>query len=137
MTTEHRKDSSLRLTPARALWRRAAAAVTTLLLATSALAAQDRPNIVFLFSDDHAAHAMSAYRSHLQYGADLPPTPNLDRLAASGMLFTNAFVTNSICGPSRAAVLTGQYGHLSGVMTNAGTLHPTHTTFPRLLQDAG
>ena len=60
----------------------------------------------------------------------LPETPNLDRLAASGMLFVNAFVTNSICGPSRAAVLTGQYGHLNGVMTNAEQLHPATTTFP-------
>ncbi|MBA2669323.1 MAG: sulfatase, partial [Gemmatimonadetes bacterium] len=61
----------------------------------------------------------------------------LDRLAASGMLFTNAFVTNSICGPSRATVLTGQYGHLNGVMTNAEALHPTSITFPRLLHESG
>ncbi len=99
--------------------------------------AQSRPNIVFLLADDHAAHALSAYRAHLSYGARLPDTPNLDRLAASGMLFTNAFVTNSICGPSRAAILTGQYGHLNGVMTNAEPLHPTHTTFPKLLRRAG
>jgi arylsulfatase A-like enzyme len=107
------------------------------LLAAGPLAAQDRPNIVFLLADDHAAHALSAYRAHLSYGARLPATPNLDRLAASGMLFTDAFVTNSICGPARAAVLTGQYGHLTGVMTNAEPLHPTHTTFPRLLRRAG
>jgi arylsulfatase A-like enzyme len=97
----------------------------------------DRPNIVFLFSDDHAAHALSAYRPHLRYGARLPDTPHLDALAARGMLFTNAFVTNSICAPSRATVLTGQYGHLNGVMTNAGALHPTHTTFPGLLREVG
>jgi hypothetical protein len=96
-----------------------------------------RPNILFLFSDDHAAHALSAYRAHLRYGAPLPDTPNLDRLAADGMLFSNAFVTNSICGPSRATVLTGQYGHLNGVMTNEQPLHPDHTTFPGLLQAAG
>jgi arylsulfatase A-like enzyme len=96
-----------------------------------------RPNIVFLLADDHAAHALSAYRAHLRYGARLPDTPNLDRLAASGMLFTHAFVTNSICGPSRAATLTGQYGHLSGVVTNAEPLHPTTVTFPRLLRRAG
>ncbi|HET7274878.1 MAG TPA: sulfatase, partial [Longimicrobiaceae bacterium] len=101
------------------------------------LAAQQSPNIVFLLADDHAAHAISAYQDHLRYGADLPDTPNLDRLAASGMLFTNAFVTNSICGPSRAAILTGQYGHLNGVMTNAEALHPTTVTFPGLLQKAG
>jgi arylsulfatase A-like enzyme len=98
---------------------------------------QARPNVVFLFSDDHSAHALSAYREHLQYGARLPDTPHLDRLAAEGMLFTNAFVTNSICGPSRAAVLTGQYGHLTGVMTNQEALHPAHETFPRLLHDGG
>jgi arylsulfatase A-like enzyme len=107
------------------------------LAAGASLVEAQRPNIVFLFSDDHAAHALSAYRTHLAYGAPLPATPHLDRLAASGMLFTNAFVTNSICGPSRATVLTGQYGHLNGVMTNAEALHPTTTTFPRLLQAAG
>ena len=96
-----------------------------------------RPNILFILSDDHAAHALSAYRAHLAYGAELPPTPALDRLAAQGMLFANAFVTNSICVPSRAAVLTGQYGHLTGVMTNAGTLHPTQRTFPALLREGG
>ena len=99
--------------------------------------AQERPNIIFLFSDDHAAHALSAYRAHLPYGARLPDTPGLDRLAASGMLFVNAFVTNSICAPSRATVLTGQYGHLNGVMTNREPFHPTNVTFPRLLQGAG
>ncbi len=113
------------------------AALAAVLLAASAARAQQPPNIVFLFADDHAAHALSAYREHLAYGAPLPPTPNLDRLAASGMLFVNAFVTNSICGPSRATVLTGQYGHLNGVMTNAAPLHPTHTTFPQLLRQAG
>ena len=99
--------------------------------------AQTRPNIVFLFSDDHAAHALSAYRTHLEYGARLPDTPNLDRLAEGGMLFVNSFVTNSICGPSRATVLTGQYGHLNGVMTNREPFHPDNVTFPRLLHDAG
>jgi arylsulfatase A-like enzyme len=105
--------------------------------AASPAAAQDRPNIVFIFSDDHAAHALSAYRGHLQYGARLPDTPHLDRLAAQGMLFTNAFVTNSICGPSRATVLTGQYGHLNGVMVNGASFHPDNITFPRLLHEAG
>lgn len=100
-------------------------------------AAQERPDIVFLFSDDHAAHALSAYREHLSYGVRLPDTPNLDRLAAQGMLFVNAFVANSICAPSRATFLTGQYGHLNGVLTNRESFHPTNVTFPRLLQDAG
>ena len=108
-----------------------------LIIVASPAAAQGRPNIVFLFSDDHAAHAISAYRQHLPYAMPLPATPSLDRLARDGMLFRNAFVTNSICGPARATVLTGQYGHLNGVMTNREALHPTHITFPRLLHSAG
>jgi len=125
-----------RISPSSSSLAAAGLLAIALILATGPALAQ-KPNIVFLFSDDHAAHALSAYREHLQYGARLPPTPHLDRLAASGMLFTNSFVTNSICGPSRAAVLTGQYGHLNGVMTNAEALHPTSVTFPRLLQQAG
>lgn len=97
----------------------------------------ERANIVFLLSDDHAAHAISAYQSYLRYGIKLPNTPNLDRLANDGMLFVNSFVTNSICGPARATVLTGQYGHLTGVMTNSEPLHPTTVTFPKLMQAAG
>lgn len=100
-------------------------------------AAQTRPNIIMLYSDDHAAHAVSAYRPYLPYSIALPPTPNIDRIAREGMLFRNAFVTNSICGPARAAVLTGQYGHLSGVMTNNDSLHPTVLTFPKLLRAGG
>src|SRR5687767_4050904 len=96
-----------------------------------------RPNVVFILSDDHAAHAISAYQAVLKYGIKLPATPNLDRLASDGMLFVNSFVTNSICGPARATVLTGQYGHLNGVMTNSEPLHPTTVTFPKLLQNAG
>ena len=107
------------------------------LVLSSALHAQQRPNIILMLSDDHAAHAVSAYRTHLPYALPLPETPNIDRIAREGMLFRNAFVTNSICGPARAAVLTGQYGHLSGVMTNQDSLHPTHTTFPKLLRQGG
>jgi hypothetical protein len=89
------------------------------------------PNIIFVFSDDHAANAIGAY------GSRINATPNLDRLAAEGMLFRNAFVTNSICGPSRATVLTGQYGHLNGVPTNTEELHPATMTFPKLLRAGG
>ncbi len=67
------------------------------------------PNIIFIMSDDHAAHAISAY------GSRLIKTPNIDRLAKEGMKFENCFVTNSICTPSRAAILTGKYSHLNGV----------------------
>ncbi|MFO0923891.1 MAG: sulfatase [Pirellulales bacterium] len=71
--------------------------------------AADRPNIIFVFSDDHAQHAISAY------GSKVNQTPHLDRLAQGGAKFLNAFVTNSICTPSRATLLTGQYSHLNGV----------------------
>jgi arylsulfatase A-like enzyme len=89
------------------------------------------PNILFVFADDHASHAVGAY------GSVINETPNIDRLATEGMLFENAFVTNSICGPSRATILTGQFGHLNGVPTNREELHPTKLTFPKLLRKAG
>ncbi len=75
----------------------------------SATFAQKPPNIVFIMTDDHAAHAISSY------GSKLIKTPHLDRLAREGMRFDNAFVTNSICTPSRAVILTGKYSHLNGV----------------------
>lgn len=74
--------------------------------------AEERPNIIYIMSDDHAAHAIGAYGSRL---AALDPTPNIDRLAEEGILFENAFCTNSICAPSRATVITGQYPHTNGV----------------------
>jgi arylsulfatase A-like enzyme len=80
-----------------------------LALAVAAAAAAARPNVVFVMTDDHAAHAISAY------GSRVNETPAIDRLAREGMLFRNAFVTNSICTPSRAAILTGKYSHLNGV----------------------
>src|SRR5688500_7992033 len=124
----------------RTLWHLAPALIVTaigIFGGSSAANGQIRPNVVFLMSDDHAAHAISAYQNYLKYGAHLPRTPNLDRLARSGMLFVNSFVTNSICGPARATVLTGQYGHLNGVMTNTEPLHPTTVTFPKLMRAAG
>ena len=72
-------------------------------------AASPRPNILFIFSDDHAQHAISAY------GSKVNETPNIDRLATGGARFVNSFVTNSICTPSRATLITGQYSHLNGV----------------------
>lgn len=78
--------------------------------ATATLSAESqRPNILFIFSDDHAQHAISAY------GSKVNQTPHLDRLAKEGVRFVNSFVTNSICTPSRATLLTGQYSHLNGV----------------------
>src|SRR4051794_31423261 len=75
--------------------------------AAAAAFAAERPNILFIMTDDHAAHAMSCY------GSKVNQTPQMDRLAASGTRFANAFVTNSICTPSRATLLTGKYSHLN------------------------
>lgn len=83
--------------------------------------AADRPNILYIMSDDHAAHAISAYKSRL---AKVAPTPNIDRLAREGALFENAFCTNSICSPSRACVLTGQYNHINGAFDLGGKVLP-------------
>ena len=76
---------------------------------------QRRPNIVFIMSDDHAYQAVSAYRGPL---APLAPTPNIDRIAQNGAIFTNSYVTNSLCGPSRATMLTGQFSHMHGFTQN-------------------
>jgi arylsulfatase A-like enzyme len=91
---------------------------------------RERPNIVFIFSDDHSTAAISAY------GSRINNTPNLDRLAAEGMLFENTFCTNSICAPSRAVILTGKHSHLNSVPTNAESFDGSQTTFPKLLQAA-
>ena len=90
-----------------------------------------RPNILFIMSDDHAYQAISAYTNHLT------ETPNIDRIAKEGMLFTNACVTNSICAPSRAVILTGKHSHLNGKIDNMFPFDTTNITFPQLLQNAG
>ncbi|MBK8980346.1 MAG: sulfatase [Planctomycetes bacterium] len=97
------------------------------------LAAQvaTRPNVLFIMADDHAAHALSCY------GSRINETPNLDRIARDGMRFTNCFVTNAICGPSRAVILTGRYSHLNGFARNEGSFDGSQITFPKLLHDAG
>ena len=96
--------------------------------------AADRPNIVFIFSDDHAPHAIGAYGGI--YDA-LDPTPNIDALARQGMLFRNSFCTNSICGPSRAVIQTGKHSHKNGFMNNGNNFDASQQTFPKLLQQAG
>ena len=97
--------------------------------------ADPRPNMVFVFSDDHATQAISAYGGIL---ADAAPTPNLDRIAEKGMLFTRCLVGNSICGPSRATILTGKHSHMNGFMVNeAMRFDGSQQTFPKLLQEAG
>lgn len=92
---------------------------------------QPRPNILFIMSDDHAAHALSCY------GSGVVKTPNIDRLAGEGMLFRNCFVTNSLCAPSRASILTGKYAHAHGVKDNATRFDRAQQTFIKLLRDAG
>lgn len=98
------------------------------------LSAADRPNIVFIFTDDHAPHAIGAYNGWLK---SVNPTPNIDKLAAEGMLFVNSFCTNSICGPSRAVIQTGKHSHKNGFMNNGNTFDWNQQTFPKLLQKAG
>ena len=83
------------------------------------------PNILFIFTDDHASHAIGAYGS--RFPADI--TPNLDQLAADGMMFRRCGVTNSICAPSRAVILTGKHSHLNGVPTNAERFRPFRAAF--------
>ncbi|MBI3875088.1 MAG: sulfatase, partial [Verrucomicrobia bacterium] len=99
----------------------------------SALAAK-QPNILFIFSDDHAYQAVSAYNDPRK----LNQTPNIDRIAKEGMLFRRAMVPNSICGPSRATVLTGKYSHANGFYNNTNSrFDGSQQTMPKLLQAAG
>lgn len=88
------------------------------------------PNIIFIMSDDHAAQAISAY------GSKLIKTPNIDRMADEGMRFENCFVTNSICTPSRAAILTGKYSHLNGVPV-FNSIDGSQPMLQKYLQGAG
>lgn len=96
--------------------------------------AQDRPNIIFIMSDDHAAHAIGAYGGRL---ADLDLTPNLDQLAAQGIRFENAFCNNSICTPSRASIITGQYPQTNGVLDLDIRLDPQKQYLPTELRRLG
>jgi len=104
--------------------------------AKSGPAQKSRPNIIFIMSDDHAYQAISAYGGPLK---DLAPTPNIDRIAANGMIFNRCLVTNSISGPCRATILTGKYSHLNGYTRNAGQapFDSSQQTFPKLLQASG
>ena len=108
--------------------------LTISIASVSILSADDRPNIVFIFTDDHAPHAIGAYDGWLK---SVNPTPNIDKLAAEGMLFVNSFCTNSICGPSRAVIQTGKHSHKNGFMNNGNTFDWNQQTFPKLLQKAG
>jgi arylsulfatase A-like enzyme len=98
------------------------------------LAEPARPNIIFIMTDDHSVKAVSAYDGALN------ETPHMDRLAREGMLFQRAFVGNAICGPSRAAMLTGKHSHKNGMIGNIGAetaFDGSQQTFPKLMQEAG
>ncbi len=90
-----------------------------------------QPNIVFIFSDDHAFQAIGAY------GSIINQTPRLDQLAREGMVLDRVFCANSICGPSRASVLTGKHSHINGFMRNGNRFDGDQITLSKLLQSAG
>lgn len=94
-----------------------------------------RPNIVFIMSDDHGKQAISCYGASIAPG--LVTTPGIDRIAREGIRFDRASVTNAICGPSRAVMLTGKHSHRNGFATNEKSFDSTQQTFPKLLQAAG
>ena len=95
-----------------------------------------KPNIIFIFSDDHATNAISAYGGIFK---ELAPTPHIDRIANEGALLKNALCTNAICGPSRASILTGKYSHINGYYKNykGGVFNNQQWTYPQALQNAG
>jgi len=96
------------------------------------MASPNQPNILFIMSDDHAAHAISAY------GSRINKTPNLDRIANEGMRFEHCYCTNSICTPSRATILTGQHSHKNGVYTLGDSIDGTRDCLvQKHLQNAG
>ena len=104
------------------------------LASSLALQSQDRPNILFIMSDDHTAQAVGVYATLLK---DLDPTPTIDSLAREGIVFDNAFCTNSICTPSRASIITGQYAHTNGVFDLGGNIAPENQALPILMSEAG
>lgn len=93
--------------------------------------AQSKPNIIYIMSDDHDADAISAY------GSTLVKTPHIDRIANEGVLFQRAFVGNSICGPARATLLTGQHSHKNGMKDNRTRFDGSQLTMPKLFQQQG
>ncbi|MDP4897330.1 MAG: sulfatase-like hydrolase/transferase, partial [Akkermansiaceae bacterium] len=110
--------------------KKTACCLIALLLALPARSAE-RPNILFIFSDDHAWQAVSAYNS------SLIQTPNIDRIAEEGIRFDRCIIPNPLCGPSRATVLTGTHSHINGFWSNSQcTFDGSQITFPKLLQKA-
>ena len=102
------------------------------LLMAAGAQAQQRPNIVYIMTDDHTSQMMSCY------GNSPVATPNLDRIAQEGVMFTQSFVANSLSGPSRACMLTGKHSHKNGFTnTEHGVFDGTQHTMPKLLRAAG
>ena len=115
--------------------RYAARMLATLLGAAALAAPPARPNIVFIMSDDHCTQAISCYGASAAPG--LIATPGIDRIAREGMRFDRSSVTNAICGPSRAVMLTGKHSHINGFATNDQRFDGAQPTFPKLLREAG
>ncbi|MEM9157948.1 MAG: sulfatase [Verrucomicrobiota bacterium] len=103
-------------------------------LLAAALSSAERPNIVFIMSDDHATNAISAYGSHL---TEVFQTPHIDRLANEGIRMDATFCVNAICTPSRASILTGQYGHINGVKTLRDPIPPDSLNVAEMLRKGG
>ena len=103
------------------------------LLPSTPLQAQEteKPNIIFIMADDHANRAISAYDGSINR------TPNIDRIANEGAIFRNNFCANSICGPSRASILTGKHSHKNGVTGNGSEWNGKQTLLPRVMQQDG
>jgi N-acetylglucosamine-6-sulfatase len=109
--------------------------LSILLLSLLSSQAADRPNILFIFSDDHALQAISAYGGRFK---EIAPTPNIDRLGKQGAVFERSYCANSICGPSRACILTGKHSHINGFIDNDNSkFNGAQPTFPKYLQQAG
>ena len=105
--------------------------LTFLLSTISFFAFSQKPNIIFIFSDDHTSQAISAY------GSKIAKTPNIDRIANAGAILYNNVVTNSICGPSRATLLTGKFSHMNGYKVNEKVFNIDQPVFPEALQKNG
>lgn len=111
----------------------------TLAASHAAQAAEARPNFIFLLTDDQQWAAMGCVQRELGEAGRFPwfQTPSMDRIAAEGVRFRNAFVTFSLCSPSRASILTGQYNHLNGVASNHVPFPMTNATWSAVMRDAG
>ncbi len=112
------------------------AALSSLFTIASSYGAEAKqPNILFIFSDDHALNSISAYGGPL---ATVAPTPNIDRIAAEGAIFKDSFCANSICGPSRACILSGKHSHKNGFLRNDGRgFDQSQWTFIKQIKKAG